>query len=140
MLLSDYGKHVLLPEKRLPGLQAPEHLRFRRSPGPPRRVARRLQSRHADASANFEYSGWLTEANHLGNVAYRVGKKLEWDAENMHATNAPEAERFLTPGAHSSRGGSSRSRFGNGAPGLPCPERALDSGESHGGPGVHMPL
>ena len=29
---------------------------------------------------NFEYSGWLTEANHLGNVAYRVGKKLEWDA------------------------------------------------------------
>jgi hypothetical protein len=44
----------------------------------------------------FSYSGWLTEANHLGNVAYRVGRKLEWDAENMRATNAPEAEPFLT--------------------------------------------
>ena len=28
-------------------------------------------------------SGLLTEANHLGNVAYRVGKKLQWDAENL---------------------------------------------------------
>ena len=47
-------------------------------------------------SANFEYSGWLTEANHLGNVAYRVGKTLEWNAEAMRAANAPEAEPFLT--------------------------------------------
>ena len=37
-------------------------------------------------SANFHYSGLLTEANHLGNVAYRVGKKLDWD---------PGAERFI---------------------------------------------
>jgi hypothetical protein len=37
----------------------------------------------------------LTEANHLGNVAYRVGRKLEWDAENMKATNAPEADQFI---------------------------------------------
>jgi hypothetical protein len=43
----------------------------------------------------FEYSGWLTEANHLGNVAYRTGKKLEWDAEKLTATNAPEADRFI---------------------------------------------
>jgi hypothetical protein len=28
-------------------------------------------------------------------VAYRVGKKLEWDAENMKATNAPEADQFI---------------------------------------------
>ena len=46
-------------------------------------------------SANFEYSGWLTEANHLGNVAYRAGKKLEWDAAAMRATNAPEADAFI---------------------------------------------
>ena len=47
------------------------------------------------ALADFEYSGWLTEANHLGNVAYRVGKKLEWDAEKMKATNAPEADQYI---------------------------------------------
>ena len=44
---------------------------------------------------NFEYAGWLTEANHLGNVAYRAGKKLEWDAARLCATNAPEAEPFI---------------------------------------------
>ena len=49
----------------------------------------------ATCSANFEYSGWLTEANHLGNVAYRVGKKLEWDPEKMRATNAPEADPLI---------------------------------------------
>ena len=46
-------------------------------------------------TCNFEYSGWLTEANHLGNVAYRVGKALEWDAKAGKARNAPEAESFL---------------------------------------------
>ena len=45
--------------------------------------------------ANFEYSGWLTEANHLGNVAYRVGKKIHWDPVNLKCTNAPEAEPFI---------------------------------------------
>jgi hypothetical protein len=46
-------------------------------------------------SASFDYSGWLTEAHHLGNVAYRVGKKLVWDAKKLKATNAPEADRFI---------------------------------------------
>ncbi len=31
------------------------------------------------------YSGWTTEANHLGNVAYRTGKKIEWDYKKMRA-------------------------------------------------------
>jgi hypothetical protein len=45
--------------------------------------------------SNFQYSGWTTEANHLGNVAYRTGKKIEWDYVNMRATNAPEAAPFI---------------------------------------------
>jgi hypothetical protein len=45
--------------------------------------------------SNFQYSGWTTEANHLGNVAYRTGKKLEWDYVNLRATNAPEAAPFI---------------------------------------------
>ena len=46
-------------------------------------------------TCNFAYSGRLTEANHLGNVAYRAGKKLEWDTAAMRIPNAPDAERFL---------------------------------------------
>ena len=45
--------------------------------------------------ADFEYSGWLTEANHLGNVAYRAGKKIEWDADKLVARNAPSADKFI---------------------------------------------
>jgi predicted dehydrogenase len=93
MLLSDYSKHVLLPEKEFADFQRP-------APTIPR-----VSSHHAEwleackngksPSANFEYSGWLTEANHLGNVAYRVGKKLEWDAAKMRATNSKEADKYI---------------------------------------------
>ena len=93
MLLSSYDKHLLLPEKDFVEYQRPAPT-IPRSPG-----------HHAEwiaackggppASADFEYSGWLTEANHLGNVAYRAGKKLQWDAKKLRATNAPEADRFI---------------------------------------------
>jgi predicted dehydrogenase len=93
MLLSDYGKHLLLPEEEFEGYTGPEPFLTRPS------------SHHAEwidacktgapTGSNFEYAGWLTEANHLGNVAYRVGHKIEWDAEAMRVTNASEAEPFL---------------------------------------------
>jgi predicted dehydrogenase len=94
MLLADYGKHLLLPEKDFAGFQRPTPS-IRRSPG---HHAEWLEACKGGppASANFEYSGWLTEANHLGNVAYRCGKKLDWNAKEMKATNAPEADRFIS--------------------------------------------
>jgi len=45
---------------------------------------------------NFDYSGALIEHNLLALVAYRTGKKLEWDAEKLKATNCPEADAFIT--------------------------------------------
>ena len=48
-------------------------------------------------SANFDYSGPLTELVLLGNVALRTGKKIYWDGANMKATNAPEADKFIKP-------------------------------------------
>jgi hypothetical protein len=49
----------------------------------------------AGAEMPFTYSGPLSETLALGNVAYRVGKKLEWDPEKLKATNCPEADRFI---------------------------------------------
>ena len=43
----------------------------------------------------FDYAGPLTEMVLLGNVAIRAQKKIEWDAERMQVTNAPEAQRFI---------------------------------------------
>lgn len=93
MLLADYFKYVLLPEKQFADVKLPE------------KTLPRVKGHHEEwleaiksgkkSSCDFEYSGWLTEANHLGNVAYRAGKKLEWDPVKMKATNAPEADQYV---------------------------------------------
>jgi len=49
----------------------------------------------APTTCHFGYGGALTEMVLLGNVAYRTGKKLDWDAKNMRARGCPEADRFL---------------------------------------------
>ena len=49
------------------------------------------------AMSNFDYASQLTEAVLLGNVAMRLGKKIEWDARNMRAKGAPEADQYLKP-------------------------------------------
>lgn len=93
MLLSDYGKHVLLPEETFKDYQRP-------APSIPKSLGHHEEWIHAcktgaPTTCDFAYAGPLTEANHLGNVAYRAGQKLEWDAKNLRIPNAPGAERFL---------------------------------------------
>ncbi|MCA8996931.1 MAG: hypothetical protein KDA80_08095, partial [Planctomycetaceae bacterium] len=53
------------------------------------------------AMSNFgEYAGPLTETILLGNLAVYAAasgesKKIEWDAENLEATNAPEVAKVV---------------------------------------------
>ncbi len=47
------------------------------------------------AMSNFNYASRLTETILLGNVALRVNKKLEWNAEQGEFSNAPEANQYL---------------------------------------------
>jgi predicted dehydrogenase len=96
MLLADYGKHMLLPEKDFSGFQRPAPT-LPRSPGHHLEWLQACRSGRP-ASADFQYAGWLTEANHLGNVAYRIGKKLHWNPKTLKAENAPEADRFIRRG------------------------------------------
>ena len=93
MILSTGNKHVLLPEKDFAGFVPPPQT----IPNSPGHYAEWIEACKGGkpSLANFEYAGWTTEANHLGNVAYRVGKKLQWDANAMKATNAPEADQFI---------------------------------------------
>jgi predicted dehydrogenase len=46
-------------------------------------------------SCNFEYAGNMIEQMMLGLVAYRVGKKLEYDGAAGKVTNVPEANALL---------------------------------------------
>ena len=93
MLLSDYGKHVLLPEDKFVDFKRPDATI-------PDSIGHHAEWIHAcktgaPTTCNFEYSGLLTEANHLGNVAFRSGKTLKWDTNKMEVTNHSDAERFI---------------------------------------------
>jgi predicted dehydrogenase len=47
------------------------------------------------ALSSFDYAGPLTEMVLLGNLAVRLGKKIEWDADSLKAANAPEADELI---------------------------------------------
>ena len=90
MLLASYNKHVLLPEKEFVDFKRPE-------PFIPKSIGHHAEWIAAckdgrPTTCNFAYSGALSETVLLGNVAYRAGKKLAWDASALKATNCPEAE------------------------------------------------
>jgi predicted dehydrogenase len=93
MLLADYGKHLLLPEKDFADFKRPPHS----IPDSIGHHAEWIQAckKGTPTTCPFSYSGLLTEANHLGNVAYRARKRIEWDAKAMRIRNAPEVEPLL---------------------------------------------
>jgi predicted dehydrogenase len=93
MLLADYGKHILLPEADFKDFEYPPQT-IASSPGHHEEWILACKTGSPTGSP-FSYAGPLTEANHLGNVAYRAGKKLAWDAKNMKFPNAPDAEKYL---------------------------------------------
>lgn len=49
----------------------------------------------SETTCNFNYSGALTETVLLGNVAYRSGQKIDWDAENLRVTNSDKANDLI---------------------------------------------
>ncbi len=85
------------------GLQTPK-VEYVKSPGHFEEYARAIKGGEA-AMSNFPgYSGGLTETILLGNLAVwaapeagAVGKKIEWDAKNLVATNAPEVMKIVKP-------------------------------------------
>jgi len=46
--------------------------------------------------SNFDYAGPFSEVVLMGNLALRVGKRVEWDGEKMRCTNVPEANQYVT--------------------------------------------
>lgn len=93
MILSDYSRHLLLPADRFADYRRPE-------PSIPPSVGHHREWVEAikngtPTTCNFDYSGALTEAVLLGTVAFRCGRKLQWNGEKLQAEGTPEAEQFL---------------------------------------------
>jgi predicted dehydrogenase len=94
MILYDYSKHIVLPEADFKDFKRPAQV-LPRMGGAHQAEWIAACKTGSPTLSNFAYAGLLTEANHLGNVAYRAGKKLLWDHETMTATNAPEAAQYI---------------------------------------------
>jgi predicted dehydrogenase len=93
MLQADYTRRVLLPEKKFADYRPPAPT----IPDSPGHYAEWVAAckTGSPTGCNFDYAGALTEAALLGNVAYRAGKPLEWDAAALRCKNCPEAEALL---------------------------------------------
>ena len=93
LLMADYRKHVLLPERQFADFEPPPQT-IPKSLGHHEEWIQACKT-GSPTTCPFDYAGPLTEANHLGNVAFRVGKKIQWDAEKIRAIGVPEADPYL---------------------------------------------
>jgi len=94
MLLADYWKYVLLPEKDFP------------APPVSSRKDNDYETEHhqewiraiktgGTTSCNFDYSGALSETVLLGNAAFRSGGAIQWDPATLKAAGNPRAEEYI---------------------------------------------
>jgi predicted dehydrogenase len=93
MLIADYNRHQLLPEEKFADFKRPDPF-IPDSIGHHREWVEACKT-GGPTTCNFDYSGALTEAALLCNVALRTGKKLTWDAKNLKAIGCPEADVFI---------------------------------------------
>ena len=92
-MFADYSRYKLYPGDKFEAYE------------PPAATIPRSIGHHAEwikackdgspTTCNFDYSGALTETVLLGNVAYRTGEALEWDAKNLKATNCGLADQYI---------------------------------------------
>lgn len=93
MLRADYGSWKLYPEPDFAGYQPPEPT-IERSIGHHAEWIRACKT-GSPTTCNFDYSGALTEAVLLGDVAYRLGQRIAWDTERLKVENCPAAEALI---------------------------------------------
>lgn len=112
---SDYGLvQKLLPARQFEGYQPPEPTLERLelppdvAPAEPRDEGRMRDTNQKrewvraikggpPALSNFDYAAVLTEAMLLGNVAVRVGQRIEYDAATQTVKNCAAAAQYIKP-------------------------------------------
>ena len=90
------GSPTLLPESRRKAFEPPPKT-LPRSIGHDREWIEACKGSKNAPGANFGFSGLVTEAILLGNVALRTGERLVWNRSKLEATNAPAAQPFIRP-------------------------------------------
>lgn len=98
MVSGDYGTSPrIIPEAVMREVGKPPQL-LERSPG---HVEEWVKACRGEESidfpqSRFQYSAPMCETVLLGNIALRMGRRLEWDGPNLRFTNVPEANQYIT--------------------------------------------
>ena len=92
-LFASYTNYRLFPREKFADFQPPEQTI-------PESIGHHAEWIEAckdgtPTTCNFDYSGALTESVLLGNVAYRTGESLQWNAAELKAENCPEADSLI---------------------------------------------
>jgi predicted dehydrogenase len=93
-ILADYSNHRLLRNGQAVDIERPPQT-IPASLGHHREWLHAIRNRDATTTCNFAYSGALTVAVLLGNVAYRSGGKIQWDDKQGRVPNQRNAEPYL---------------------------------------------
>ena len=94
LLVQNTSSGRLIPESRVKDFKQPA-LFLPRSPGHKKEWLEAVKGGKPAGSHFTDFGGPMSEVVLLGNVAIRTGKKIEWDAVNLRAKNAPEADQYI---------------------------------------------
>ena len=89
------GNPKLIPQTKMDSYKQPPKT-LPRSPGNEREWLDACKGGKVKPGGNFEFSGLVTETLLLGNVAARMGQKLNWDRANL-SVNSDVAEKYVRP-------------------------------------------
>jgi predicted dehydrogenase len=89
------GKARLFPGERRKEFQPPPKTLPRSKGHRFEWIEAAIAGKPEQSMAGFWYSGPYTEALLVGNLAVRLQKRIDWDSQNMKATNAPEADPLI---------------------------------------------
>jgi predicted dehydrogenase len=92
-LFADYGSYRLFPEEQFSGFVPPPQT----IPASIGHYAEWIGAcrESTPTTCHFGYAGPLTEAVLLGNVAYRSGQRITWDAATLRVTNSAAAAALV---------------------------------------------
>jgi predicted dehydrogenase len=92
-----YAQSDYVSTYKLLGNIAEPEVKITPSPGHFDEFVRAVRGEGTAMSNILDYAGPLTETVLLGNLAIWAGKKIDWDAAKLKATNAPELEPLIRP-------------------------------------------
>jgi predicted dehydrogenase len=85
----------LIPQTKMDSYKQPAKT-LPRSPGNEREWLDACKGGKVKPGGNFEFEGMVTESLLLGNVAARMGRRLNWDRSNL-SVNSEVAQKYVRP-------------------------------------------